>query len=92
MGGSSRIISGNEWCKMSSICPNVCFRDEWAEDTRTEVAQVFHAYVAEGGANIAAASAAAAPPRPLIARATRASFGARQHGWNARHRRRDAHL
>jgi spectinomycin phosphotransferase len=39
---------------------NVCFRDDWAEETRAEVAQMFHAYVAEGGHNIAAAYAAAA--------------------------------
>jgi spectinomycin phosphotransferase len=36
---------------------NVCFRDDWAEDTRGEVAQLFHACVAEGGHNIAAAAA-----------------------------------
>ena len=39
---------------------NVCFRDECAEETRAEVAQVFHASLAEGGHNIAAASAAVA--------------------------------
>ena len=39
---------------------NVCFRDDWAEETRAEVAQVFHASLAEGGHNIAAAYAAAA--------------------------------
>jgi spectinomycin phosphotransferase len=39
---------------------NVCFRDEWAEETRAEVAQVFHASLAEGGHNIAAAYAVAA--------------------------------
>jgi spectinomycin phosphotransferase len=39
---------------------NVCSRDDWAEATRAEVAQVFHASLAEGGHNIAAAAAAAA--------------------------------
>jgi len=39
---------------------NVCFRDDWAEETRAEVAQVFHASLTEGGHNIAAAYAAAA--------------------------------
>ena len=45
---------------------NVCFRDDWAEETRAHVAQLFHEYLAEGGNyaegenNIAAAYAAAA--------------------------------
>jgi len=38
---------------------NVCLRDDWAEATRAEVAQVFHVSLAEGGHNLAAASAAA---------------------------------
>jgi len=44
----------------------VCFRDDWAEETRADVAQLFHEYVAEGGNNIAATYAAAAHlPRDL---------------------------
>ena len=39
---------------------NVCFRDDWAEETRADVAQLFHEYVAEGGNNIAAAYQASA--------------------------------
>jgi len=71
---------------------NVCFRDEWAEDTRTEVAQGFHAYVAEGGAT-SLLPLRRAHPRPLIAPVhPRASFGARQARVEREHRRRDAHL
>jgi spectinomycin phosphotransferase len=39
---------------------NVCFRDDWVEETRADVAQLFHEYVAEGGNNIAAAYQASA--------------------------------
>jgi spectinomycin phosphotransferase len=39
---------------------NVCFRDDWAEETRADIAQVFHASLAEGGHNIAAAYQASA--------------------------------
>ncbi len=39
---------------------HVCFRDDWAEETKADVAQLFHEYLAEGGNNIAAAYAAAA--------------------------------
>ena len=45
---------------------NVCFRDDWAEETRADAARLFHEYLAEGGNNIAAAYAAAAHlPRDL---------------------------
>jgi hypothetical protein len=47
---------------------NVYFRDDWAEETRADVAQLFHEYLAEGGNNIAAAYAAVAHlPRDLTA-------------------------
>ena len=39
---------------------NVCFRDDLAEETRADVARLFHESLAEGGNNIAAAYAAAA--------------------------------
>jgi len=38
---------------------NVCFRDDWAEETRADAARLFHEYLSEGS-NINAASAAAA--------------------------------
>jgi spectinomycin phosphotransferase len=34
---------------------NVCFRDDWAEETRADIAQLFHEILAEGGSNIDAA-------------------------------------
>jgi spectinomycin phosphotransferase len=37
---------------------DVCFRDDLAEETRADIAQLFHEYLAEGGDNIAAASQA----------------------------------
>jgi len=39
---------------------NVCFRDDLAEETRAEVAQMFHENLAEGGGNITAAYQASA--------------------------------
>jgi spectinomycin phosphotransferase len=39
---------------------SVCFRDDWAEETKADVAQVFHEYLAEGGSNINAAYEASA--------------------------------
>jgi len=45
---------------------SACFRDDWAEETRADVARLFHEYLAEGGNNIAATYAAAAHlPRDL---------------------------
>lgn len=40
---------------------NVCFRDDWAEETKADVAQVFHEYLAEGGAT----SLLPIKPRPV---------------------------
>ena len=34
---------------------DVCFRDDLGEETRTDIAQLFHEYLAEGGNNLAAA-------------------------------------
>ena len=39
---------------------NVCFRDDWAEETRADVARLFHEYLSEGGSNINAAYEASA--------------------------------
>src|SRR5215469_1733534 len=37
---------------------NVCFRDDWAEETRAQVAQTFHESLEPGGSNLRAASEA----------------------------------
>src|SRR5437588_2735032 len=39
---------------------NVCFRDEWAEETRAQVAQTFHESLEPGGSNLRAALEASA--------------------------------
>ncbi len=39
---------------------NVCFRDDWAEETRTDVARLFHEYLSEAGSNLNAAYEASA--------------------------------
>jgi len=39
---------------------DVCFRDDWAEETRADVARLFHEYLSEGGSNINAAYEASA--------------------------------
>ncbi|HEU5379894.1 MAG TPA: aminoglycoside phosphotransferase family protein [Ktedonobacteraceae bacterium] len=39
---------------------NVCFRDDWAEETRAQVAQMFHENLAPGGSNLRAAFEASA--------------------------------
>lgn len=53
---------------------NVCFRDDWAEETRADAAQLFHEILTEEGDTIAAAYAAATHlPSDLIVR-SRKSF------------------
>jgi spectinomycin phosphotransferase len=39
---------------------NVCFRDDWAEETRAQVAKTFHESLEPGGSNLRAASEASA--------------------------------
>jgi spectinomycin phosphotransferase len=42
------------------LAHNVCFRDDWAEETRAQVAQTFHESLGLGGSNLRAASEASA--------------------------------
>ena len=42
------------------LAHNVCFRDDWAEETRVQVAQTFHESLEPGGSNLRAASLASA--------------------------------
>jgi spectinomycin phosphotransferase len=39
---------------------NLCFRDDWTEETRAQVAQMFHESLGPGGSNLRAASEASA--------------------------------
>ncbi len=44
---------------------DVCFRDDWAEETRADVARLFHELLTEGSDIDAASAAAAHLPRNL---------------------------